>query len=236
MPTFARFAAGRKFTSLALASLLFVTGCAPGMIAAGPMTPAQQQLVESNKRFNQTTAEGAIGGLLLGAAAGALLGGRNPAQSIMIGAAAGAVVGGAAGYLVARNNLKQAHTEDDLKKAIAEAKADADSYSRSAEASRQIANDARARAAVLADQVRSKTITAAQYKQNLIAYQNSADILRKQVAAMGPEIEQLRADAATYPQARADMLASANAIAAAQQTEKASLDALDRVLAAEPVG
>jgi chromosome segregation ATPase len=207
------------------------------MAATEPLTPAQQQLKDANHRFNQTVGEGALVGALIGGVLGAALGGRSALQMAALGASAGALIGGAAGYGVASKNLAQAHTEENLKKAIAEANQDALAYQRSATASEQIAADAQSKIALLDQQYKQKTISAAQYQRSLQSYRESADIMRKQLTQMDQETASLRADATTVSPADAKiMIASAHDIEAARTQERQNLKALEDVLSAVPAG
>jgi outer membrane lipoprotein SlyB len=199
----------------------------------GSLTPAQRQLAESNKRFNQTIGEGAILGILAGAALGAAFGGVRGA---VIGAASGGLVGAGAGYSVARTNLQHASTEANLKKAIFEANADAESYQQSAVASQQIAADARMQIASLDRQYRAKSITAEQYRNSMISYNDSAEIIRKQIGQMDPEIESLRTDAMIMPVGSDALATSASRIERARILEQKSLKDLESALAAVPAG
>jgi hypothetical protein len=173
-----------------------------------------------------------VGGLL-----GAALGGRNAAATAAIGAGAGALLGGAAGYGVARQNLQRAQTEDNLKKAIAEANQDAMAFQRSANASAQIAQDARARATMLQAQYQQKTITAEQYRRSLASYQQSADIMQKQLGQMNQETASLKTDATTLAANDSQtMIAIARQIDEARLREQRSYEDLQAIVASAPAG
>lgn len=233
-----RLAAGRyRIVACFCASSLILTACADQGISGQPLTPAQQQLKQANQRFNQTVAEGAIAGAVVGGILGAVLGGRNAAAMAAVGAGAGAVVGGAAGYAVARNNYEHAQTEGNLKKAIGEANDDAAAYQRSADASTQIASDARNQVAMLDAQYQQKSITASQYRQNLASYRESADIMQKQLGQMDKESASLRSDAANVSSSDYHiMIGQADQIDRAKQKEQRSYQELEEVLASGPAG
>lgn len=157
---------------------ILLSGCAAGAGAYDPgLSPAQNQLRQSNARFNQTVGEGAATGALLGGLAGLALGGRNRAQATLIGVAAGGALGAGAGYAVANNNLNRSSTEAQFNDAIRQASADADFYRASANSSAQVADDASADAARLGTQYRARQITQAQYRAGLAKYQTDNDIL-----------------------------------------------------------
>lgn len=170
----------RAVTLLTAAGLLLV-GCAGGGYDPS-LSLAQNQLRQSNARFNQTIGEGAGAGALLGAVAGLALGGRNRGQAALIGAAAGGALGAGTGYAVARNNLSRASTEAQFNDAIQQASADADAFRSSAQLSQQVADEATADARKLGNQLRAGQITQAQYRAGLSKYQADKDILTKRIS------------------------------------------------------
>jgi uncharacterized membrane protein len=219
------------------ASSVLLTACAAQGIPNEQLTPAQRQLKETNQRFTETVATGAIVGALLGAALGATLGGRNRAAMAALGTGAGAALGGAAGYAVARNNLAHAQTEQNLQKAIAEANQDAVAYQRSAVLSAQIASDAHAKAAELDAQYQQKQITATQYRQSLAGYRESATIMQKQLGQMEKETALLQADGSAVGGGNGQtMVTSAQQIEQARQDEERSYRELEQILASGPAG
>jgi hypothetical protein len=207
-----------------------LSGCAT-QNGGQPLTPAQAQLQQENRRFATTVGEGALVGALGGALIGYLSGG---AKGAAIGAAAGGLVGGATGYAVAHNNLRQAHTESNLQAAIQQANGDAEAYERSAAASAQIAADFRTQAAELNARYKAGTISYAQYQSSVASYRASADTMRKQLASMQSESAGLHSDAGAY--GSHDLSQAATRIDAARQREAASLRALDDALSAVPAG
>src|ERR1700739_1681071 len=96
--------------SLSVAALLTLSACA-GQMGGQPLTSAQQQLQDANRRFAVTTAEGTAAGAVLGAAVGYAAGGK---QGALMGGLSGAAVGTAVGYSVAENNFNQSHTDGNL--------------------------------------------------------------------------------------------------------------------------
>ena len=180
--------------AFAAASGLMLSGCAGGAGAYdSSLSPAQNQLRQSNARFNQTVGEGAVAGALLGGAAGLAFGGRNRAQATLIGATAGGALGAGAGYAVARNNLSRSSTEAQYRDAIQQASADADAFRASAQASGQVADQAMADAKRLNGALHAGQITQAQYQSGIAKYQ--ADN-----AAMTQSIGEAHKSAATMRQ------------------------------------
>src|SRR5262245_19122871 len=94
------------------------------------LTPEQRRLRAqdqefSNRDFNQTVGEGALGGALLGGLIGLLAGGkRHRASGALIGAGAGAVVGAGAGYYVARKKQQYVNENQRLDSMTADVRAD----------------------------------------------------------------------------------------------------------------
>lgn len=167
-----------RAVAFAAVSGLLLSGCAGGAGAYdASLSPAQNQLRQSNARFNQTIGEGAGAGALLGGVAGLALGGRNRGQAALIGAAAGGALGAGAGYAVARNNLNRSSTEAQYSDAIQQAGAEAKVYRDAAASSAQIADDANADAARLRTQYRAHQISQAQYRAGLARYQTDNDAL-----------------------------------------------------------
>jgi outer membrane lipoprotein SlyB len=227
--------------AILMAFSLAVSGCgAQGLMPGSsrePLTPAQQELVDENKRFAQTIGEGAVVGALVGAALGLAFGGNNRATAAAIGAGAGGALGAAAGYAVARKNYEQSQTEDNLRKAIGEARADTDAYARSAQASHQIAVDARGRVDALNAQYRTKTITAAEYRSKMASFNDSGAIMHKQIAQMQTEAADLRADAErSQSQDRQDLIASANQIDTSRKNMERNVQSLEAALSEVPAG
>ncbi len=167
-----------RAAAFAAAVGVLLSGCAGGASTydAG-LSPAQNQLRQSNARFNQTVGEGAVAGALLGGAAGLAFGGRNRAQATLIGATAGGALGAGAGYVVARNNLNRSSTEAQFNDAIQQAGAEAKVYRDAAASSAQIADDANADAAKLGTQYRAHQISQAQYRAGLAKFQIDNDAL-----------------------------------------------------------
>lgn len=169
----------QTITFLASAGFL-LAGCAGGGYDPS-LSPAQNQLRQSNARFNQTIGEGAGAGALLGGIAGLALGGRNRGQAALIGAAAGGALGAGAGYAVASNNLNRSSSEAQFNEAIQRANADADAFRSSAHASQEIADQATADASRLNKQLRAGQITQAQYRAGLAKYQADSSMITSQI-------------------------------------------------------
>ena len=197
-----------------------LAGCAGQQAYDSRLSPAQNQLRQQNARFNQTVGEGAVAGAVLGGIAGLALGGRNRAGAAAIGAAAGGALGAGAGYLVARNNLTRASTEQQFSEAIQQSAADAQAFRSSAQASRQIADQATADATRLRAQVRAGQITQAQYRSELSRFQEDQNLMRQQITeaqnsaaasrrgaqvASGSDRTQLAQSASAIEASRADL-------------------------------
>ena len=198
---------------------IVLSGCASQVAYDNTLSPAQNQLRQSNARFNQTVGEGAVAGAVVGGLAGLAFGGRDRAGAAALGAGAGAALGAGAGYLVARNNLNRSSTEAQYADAIQQAAGDAEAYRSSASASRQIADQATADAARLGSQYRSRQITQAQYQAGLAKYQADNDIISKQANDARQTAALLRQDARSASPANRSQLASSAADMEASQRE-----------------
>lgn len=175
---------------------LLLSGCAGGAGAYdSSLSPAQKQLRQSNARFNQTVGEGAGAGALVGGLAGLALGGRNRGQAMLIGAAAGGALGAGAGYAVAHNNLSRFSTEAQFNDAIQKAAAEADAFRSTADASRQIADQATADVRKLNQQLRAGQITQAQRRTVLANYQADNKSIAQQITEAQKSAAAMRQDA-----------------------------------------
>ena len=185
--------AGYRATAITLAMTISLIGCAaPGNDPN--LSPAENQLRQSNQRFNQTVGEGAVAGALIGGLAGLALGGRNRAQTAALGAAGGGLVGAGAGYLVARNNLSRSSTEAEFNQAIAKAADDATAYRQAAISSQQIAAQADADARGLRSQLRSNQISQQQYQARLAKYGSDAQLMNQQATEAQKTAAAIRTD------------------------------------------
>jgi hypothetical protein len=231
--------ANKRSFVIVLAAVLMLSACAaPG--SGPPLTPAQLQLQQANQRFQQTVGEGAVlGAVVLGAAGaglGYLAGGPKGAlKGGVIGAAAGAALGASYGYHVAWQNYNNAKTEENLKGAIAAANEDAAAYQKSADASRQIAADARTSLVALNQQYRNKAITAAQLRQSESSYRDSSATMDRQIDQMKKEVIELRQTASSESSAnKLVILQNAQRIEASQKSMEQSRDSLLATLALAP--
>lgn len=221
----------RAITFLTVGGLI-LAGCATQTAYDPSLSPAQNQLRQSNARFTQTVGEGAAAGAILGGIAGLALGGRNRGQAALIGATAGGALGAGAGYLVARNNLSRSSTESQINDAIAQAAQDAQAYRSSASASRQIADQATADAARLGAQLRAHQIGQAEYRAGLAKYQTDLDILNKQATGAQQAAATIRqASRRVSPGAGGELAQNASDIEASSREISQSQARLSRALA-----
>ena len=213
---------------------ILLAGCAGGGGYDPGLSPAQNQLRQSNARFNQTVGTGAGAGALLGAVAGLALGGRNRGEAALIGAAAGGALGAGAGYAVARNNLNRASSEAQFNDAIQQAGADAEAYRSSALLSRQVADEAAADVRRLNGQVRAGQISQAQYRASLSKYQADSDAMTKQITEAQKASATMRQNAAVASRANnAELSRSAADVEASRSQIEQSQARLSRLRAGE---
>ena len=184
----------RAVTFVAAAGIL-LSGCAGAGAYDPGLSPAQNQLRQSNARFNQTVGEGAGAGALLGGLAGLALGGRNRGQAMLIGAAAGGALGAGAGCAVAHNNLSRSSTEAQFNDAIQKASVEADAFRSSADASRQIADQATADVRKINQQLRAGQITEAQHRKVLASFQTDNKNVTQQITEAQKTVAAMRQDA-----------------------------------------
>lgn len=211
---------------------LLLAGCATQTAYDPRLSPAENQLRQSNARFSQTVGEGAVAGAVLGGIAGLAFGGRNRGQAALIGAAAGGALGAGTGYLVARNNLSRSSTESQLNDAISQAAQDAQAYRTSASASHQIADQATADAARLGAQLRANQIGQAEYRAGLAKYQADLDILNKQATGAQQAAATMRQDSRRVnPGAGGQLAQSASDIESSSRELSQSQARLSRALA-----
>lgn len=216
-----------------VAAAVLLAGCAGGGYDPS-LSPAQNQLRQSNARFNQTVGEGAGAGALLGAVAGLALGGRNRGQAALIGAAAGGALGAGTGYAVARNNLNRASSEAQFNDAIRQASADAEAYRSSALLSRQVADEAATDVRRLNGQLRAGQISQAQYRASLSKYQADSDAMTKQITEAQKASVAMRQNAAVASRANnAELSRSAADVEASRNQIEQSQARLSRLLAGE---
>lgn len=215
-----------------LAGSVALAGCAGQPAYDSSLSPAQNQLRQSNARFNQTVGEGAVAGALLGGVAGLLLGGNNRAGAAAIGATAGAALGGGAGYLVARNNLSRSSTEAQYADAIQQAQADAATFRSYADASRQVADQAYAEATRLRAQVRSGQISRGQYDNQIARYKADDDAIRTHITQAREVSQQMSQNASvSSPANRGQFLRSKSDVDASNLQLERSQARLSQALA-----
>ena len=220
--------------ALAVSAAILLAGCAGGGGYDPGLSPAQNQLRQSNARFNETVGTGAGAGALLGAVAGLALGGRNRGQAALIGAAAGGALGAGTGYAVARNNLDRASSEAQFNDAIQQAGADAQAYRSTALLSRQVADEALADARRLNSQLRAGQITQAQYRTALSKYQADNDAMTKQITEAHKAALAMRQNAAVASRANnAELSRSAADVEASSSQIEQSQVRLSRLMAGE---
>lgn len=198
-----------RAASLLLAASMGLSACAGQAAYDSNLSPAQNQLRQSNARFNQTVGEGAVTGAVIGGLAGLALGGRNRAGAAAMGAAAGGALGAGAGYLVARNNLSRSSTEAQFNDAIAQAQDEASRFQSSAQASRTVADQAYADAQRLNGQLRAGQITQAQYRAGVSKYQADNDAIQQQITEARKISSAMRQDAGVARGSGRGSLASA---------------------------
>lgn len=165
----------RKVPCIALASLVFLGGCATGENDAS-LTPAERQLRHRNAQFNQTIGMGALTGGLLGAGIGALAGGGKGA---LIGGLSGVAAGAGTGYWVAHRTEGQQNQEDQLNQNITEAQKAAAQAQQDTLTAQTITQQAQLQLTNLNAQYRAHQITAQQYQAQTAHFRTDAQELNE---------------------------------------------------------
>ncbi len=223
----------RRFRACTVLLAVTVSACATGMNDPA-LTPAQQEMIQSNNRFNQTVGEGAAAGAALGMLAGLAFGG---VRGMAIGAVAGGLTGAAVGYGVARNNYLQSQNEGNLQAAIKEAQDEVAASEREAAIARRIGNDAQAQAAALDAQFQARKISAQQYQQNLASFARSADQIQKSLEASRQAAAGFRQSAAVAGPDQATTFAqAAERIEASNGAKEQEMNRIRALLSATPRG
>ena len=216
MVSWFRRVSARGLLCLLLAAGVVAAGCQSSRgVSDANLTPAQRQLRAETDRFNQTVAEGAVAGALLGGLIGALAADDNPLAGAAIGAGAGAVVGAGAGYFVASQNESYASEEARLNAEIQAAREEVASYQRIVSASQRVVDQHKATIAQLNSQYRQGQITADQYRRQTAGIQGDIDSIqaaidnnREQTQAIQQRLAELRRqgrNAASLAQAEAQL-------------------------------
>ncbi len=179
------FAARTRVTAAVLAASIALSGCADmsGMQGAGGnayLSPEQQALRQQSQ--TSTIATGALLTGLLGAGAGYVgaraTGGRG-GQGALIGGLLGAVAGGLLGNQVGNANAAQGRQEGSAQARVEAAQRSADELQQTADTAERASETNRARLATLDRQYRAGQVTVAQYRAEVGAMRQDAQLMRK---------------------------------------------------------
>jgi outer membrane lipoprotein SlyB len=152
-----------RVAALAIALPLALSACMGAPAFDPTLTPAQNQLRQSNASWNSTVATGALAGAATGALAGAALS-NNRGQGALIGGLIGLAGGLAAGALVAERNFTFANREASAQSRIENATAVANALEQQSRNAQQVVEQNRRMLADLDRQYRARQITAADYR------------------------------------------------------------------------
>ncbi len=172
-----------RTTALVVSATFLLTACATTSLPTDrPLTPQEQAMREQAKNYNETVAEGAVVGALLGGLLVAGLGGKP--KDIVAGAAAGGAMGFVAGNYVADKKRQYASAEAQYNSMIGDVEAENARMAAFADASRQvIADDLKTLEAVDA-QVAAGTLSQADAKRQLAVLDSNREVMTKTLAGL----------------------------------------------------
>jgi hypothetical protein len=156
---------------------------------------------------------------------------RDRAQGAVIGAAAGAALGGGAGYYIATRNERFATREEAANARITAARREANDLARTASVAERVTRENRARIGELDRRYRAGQITAAQYRQETAAMREDLSNMRNAARKAGEVSVAMAGDAGSSDAA---LRAQANRAAEAQRTLERSAAQLEEALRRVP--
>lgn len=152
-----------RLAALVVALPLALSACVGAPAHDPNLTPAQNQLRQSNASWNSTVATGALAGAATGALAGAALS-NNRGQGALIGGLIGLAGGLAAGAMVADRNFTFSNREASAQSRVQNATVVANALEEQSRNAQQVVEQNRRTLADLDRQFRARQITAADYQ------------------------------------------------------------------------
>lgn len=183
-----------KPISIGLAAAMLLTGCVTTRDYS-QMTPAERKMREQADVYNQTIAEGAVLGCLVGIGIGALASSNNRGQNALIGCGVGAVVGGGAGAYVADKQESYATREQQLDAMIADVRTENQRLAGLVTTTRQVIADDKARIDQIDSDLAAGKITMAQAQTKMAAVDDNTTYLDNTLTELRKR-QQTYADAA----------------------------------------
>jgi len=200
-----------------LAAVLVLSGCVTTRDYS-QMTPAERKMREQADVYNQTVAEGAVLGCLVGIGIGVLASSRsNRGQNALIGCGAGAVVGGGAGAYIANKQESYATREQQLDAMIADVRTENERLASLVTTTRQVIADDKARIDQIDGDLAAGKITLAQAKTKMASVDDNT-------AYLDNTLTELRKRQQTYVDAAAQTQSGSAKQNAAMQAEIATLE------------
>lgn len=193
------------------------------------LTPAQNELRQTNARWNQTVATGAVAGAATGAVAGAALS-RNRGRGALIGAGVGLVGGVVAGAVVANRNHTFTDRSASAQSRIENATMTANALEAQAGAAQQVVAQNRIDLANLDRQYRARQVSAAEYRERTETARADLVQMNQGVQNGAAAREQINRVSGDMPELRVEE----NRIGPAQRRLEASANDLEEMLRRVP--
>ncbi len=210
-------------------------GCSATSADAPGLTQSEQALQTETRQFNETVAVPAVLGALAGAALGGILCKNNKAACAAGGAAAGGLIGGGAGYVVATQNRKFSNQEEELRVRIEAAKQEAQHYDRVIAATNQVIAEERQQIGLLKQQYRAGQVTLAAYQAKVGSLQQDKQAVTTNISANQKTISVIDGDLTRLGgPAAGGLAAERNRLLQQQEVLKKQLRELTRISEASP--
>jgi uncharacterized protein YcfJ len=176
-----------KVIAAVLGASIFLSACQTTSTTRAdgtPLTPAEMRMREQAATYNQTIAEGAAVGCLVGGGLGLLLGGGKALQNAAVGCAIGLGVGAGAGAYVADKQEKYANKEDQLEAMTADVQADNERLAGLIDSVRQVIAEDTARIDQLERQLAAGKISMDQAKSQMASVDANQKYLDQTIASL----------------------------------------------------
>lgn len=179
--------ASAKVIAVALSASIFLSACQTTNTTKSdgtPLTPAEMRMREQAATYNQTIAEGAAVGCLIGGGLGLLLGGGKALENAAVGCAIGLGVGAGAGAYVADKQEQYANEEQQLDAMITDVQADNQRLAGLIDSVRQVIAEDTARMDQLERQLAAGKISMDQARTQMASVDENKKYLDQTIASL----------------------------------------------------